>query len=258
MSVDLELSGAVAVVRLARPERRNLLDEEMVRELADAFDRAEATAGVNAVVVTGAGSSFCAGASLDTLIASADGGFDAVKGVYEGFLRVLRSPLPTIAAVNGPAVGAGLNLALACDVRLASTAARFESRFAELRLHPGGGHTWLLEKAVGRQAATLMALYNVVVDAGRAAELGLVAAVHEPDGLVGAAVELGRRLEGYDAAYVRSVAASLREAEQTREHAGMLAVETERQRWSTTQPDFVRHTREVQRRISSPRPAGDA
>ena len=73
--------------------------------------------------------------------------------IYEGFLRVLRSPLPTVAAVNGPAVGAGFNLALACDVRLAGTSARFDARFLRIGLHPGGGHTWMLDRAVGPQAA---------------------------------------------------------------------------------------------------------
>ena len=81
--------------------------------------------------------------------------------IYEGFLRVLRSPLPTIAAVNGPAVGAGMNLALACDVRLAGASARFDTRFVKIGLHPGGGHVWMLERAVGPQAAAAMVLFGV-------------------------------------------------------------------------------------------------
>lgn len=256
MSVEFEVSGSVGVVRLARSERRNVLDETMVRDLARAFERAENAPEVTAIVLTGAGPVFCAGASLDTLLASADGGFAEVEEVYEGFLRVLRSPLPTIAAVNGPAVGAGLNLALACDVRIASSTARFESRFAALRLHPGGGHTWLLEKAVGRQTATLMAMFGEVLDAEQALGHGLVASVHEPEALVDAAVEIGRRLEGLDGDYVRLVARSLREAEQTLEHRAMLEVETERQRWSTLQPDFRRGVRAIQDRISSRRRDG--
>ena len=103
------------------------------------------------VVLTGAGKAFCAGAELSVLRAAADGDFDSVRPVYEGFLRVLRSPLPTIAAVNGPAVGAGFNLALACDVRLAGRHAIFDTRFTQLRLHPGGGHTWLLARARARR-----------------------------------------------------------------------------------------------------------
>ena len=78
-----------------------------------------------------------------------DGERRTVTSIYEGFLRVLRSPLPTVAAVNGPAVGAGMNLALACDVRIAGASARFDTRFLQIGLHPGGGHTWMLERAVG-------------------------------------------------------------------------------------------------------------
>ena len=76
---------------------------------------------------------------------------------------------PTIAAVNGAAVGAGLNLALACDVRLAGTSARFDTRFVKIGLHPGGGHVWMLERAVGPQAAAAMILFGVPVDGARAA-----------------------------------------------------------------------------------------
>lgn len=257
MAVELDVADGLAVVRLARPERRNSLDTEMVAAISAAFDEAEASSEVNAVIVIGKGTSFCAGATLDTLIAAADGEFESVEHVYEGFLRILRSPLPTIAAVNGAAVGAGLNVALACDVRLASTGARFESRFAELHLHPGGGHTWLLERAIGRQNATLMTMFNEVVDAARAQELGLVASVHEPDSLELAARALGGRLRDYDHQFVRSVARTLREAEQTVNHSEFLAVETQRQRSSTLSSEFVRRTKAIQRRISSapPRPA---
>ena len=89
-----------------------------------------------------------------------DGERRSVGSIYEGFLRVLRSPLPTVAAVNGPAVGAGLNLALACDVRLAGASARFDTRFLRIGLHPGGGHAWMLDRAVGPQAAAAMVLFG--------------------------------------------------------------------------------------------------
>jgi len=139
--VDVERDDSVAVVTLNEPRRRNVLSHKMVQDLVAAFDEIEADDRIRCVVVTGAGSAFCAGAELQTLKDSAAGRFSDVERVYEGFLRILRCPLPTIAAVNGPAVGAGLNVALACDIRLASTSAVFESRFAALHLHPGGGHT---------------------------------------------------------------------------------------------------------------------
>src|SRR5262245_45415145 len=113
----------------------------MKDEIVAAFDELEANAEVRAVVVTGAGKAFCAGAELETLRVTDREG---LSRIYEAFLRVARSPLPSVAAVNGAAVGAGLNLALCCDVRLAARSARFVARFLELGIHPGGGHTWML------------------------------------------------------------------------------------------------------------------
>ncbi len=251
--VTVTVTDGVGTVIFNRPERRNALDAELVDAIGRAFDRLEADESVRCVVVTGAGRAFSAGAVLDTLIASADGEFDSVVQVYEGFLRVLRSPLPTIAAVNGPAVGAGLNIALACDVRIASTAASFDSRFPTLRLHPGGGHSWLLGRAVGRQTATLMALFGETLDATAALREGLVAAVYEPDELLAAADALARRVRDMDRSLVEKQVDTLRRAEQTVAHADILALETDRQRWSTAQPEFVRNTRELQERISEGR-----
>src|SRR4029077_8614069 len=118
-------------------------------------DRVEADEGIGAVVVTGTPPAFCAGANLGNLGST---GGPGLRSIYEGFLRVARSPLPTIAAVNGAAVGAGVNLALVCDVRVAAKRAKFITRFMDLGLHPGGGHTWMLERAVDHQAATAMVL----------------------------------------------------------------------------------------------------
>ena len=101
---------------------------------------------------------------------------------------MLRSPLPTVAAVNGPAVGAGMNLALACDVRIAGAAARFDPRFVKIGLHPGGGHTWMLERAVGPQAAAAMVLFGVAVDGARAVEIGLAWSCHPDAELLDAAI----------------------------------------------------------------------
>lgn len=248
--VIIDVRGGVGVVRLNRPRTRNALDEALVDALAAAFDELEAQRDVRSIVLTGEGRAFCAGAVLETLLAAADGGFASVTHVYEGFLRVMRSPLPTIAAVNGPAVGAGLNLALACDVRIASSSARFDSRFPELRLHQGGGHSWLLQRAVGRQHATLMTVFGRVLDAADALEVGLVAHVCEADDLVGTAIGWGQRVADIERPLLMAMVDSLRRAERTAEHEAILALETERQRWSTTRPDFVDRTRDLQQRIS--------
>ncbi|HEX8581868.1 MAG TPA: enoyl-CoA hydratase-related protein, partial [Acidimicrobiales bacterium] len=145
MSVRTETGDGVAVVVLDDPGRRNALTQAMVDGIVTAFDRLEVDGGIGAVIVTGAPPAFCAGADLGDL---AGGTRQGLLAIYEGFLRVARSPLATVAAVNGAAVGAGMNLALACDVRLAGRSARFDTRFLDLGLHPGGGHTWLLRRAV--------------------------------------------------------------------------------------------------------------
>src|SRR5205807_2824042 len=122
--VRTEVDGGVGLVTLDDPKRRNALSLDMVDEIVAAFDRLEADGSVGAIVVTGAPPAFCAGADLSHLGQGPEAG--GLRSVYEGFLRVGRSTLPTLAAVNGPAVGAGVNLALACDVRLAARSGRFD------------------------------------------------------------------------------------------------------------------------------------
>lgn len=249
--VALSIDGAVAVLTLQDPARRNVLSSAMVRAIGAAADVAEADSRVRCLVVTGAGSAFCAGAELETLERSAEGDFDSVREVYDGFLRVLRSPLATVAAVNGPAVGAGFNLALACDVRLASSEAFFDTRFAALRLHPGGGHTWLLARAVGHQQAILACLFGQRWAAQDALRVGLVAAVHAPDDLVEAAVGLGSHLAAQESAYTRRLASTLRYASSGVGHGDVLDAETREQEWSVTRPAFVANVRALREQIAS-------
>src|SRR5687768_370607 len=131
--VRSHIEDGVATVTLTDPARRNALTLPMVHEVEALFDELEADPAVGAVVVTGEAPAFCAGADLSHLSSSAAGGAEAgLRAIYEGFLRISRSPLPTIAAVNGAAVGAGMNLALVCDVRLAAERARFDTRFLQL------------------------------------------------------------------------------------------------------------------------------
>ena len=192
--VDVAHHDGVAVVTLTDIARRNAMTAPMVDEIVATFDALESDGTTHAVVLTGAAPAFCSGADVSSLGALAQAERDeerrSVTSIYEGFLRVLRSPLPTIAAVNGPAVGAGMNLALACDVRVAGVSARFDTRFLKIGLHPGGGHTWMLERAVGPQAAAAMVLLGVTIDGPRAVEIGLAWTCHADDELIAAAVEL--------------------------------------------------------------------
>ena len=128
----VDVTERVAVVTLNAPDRRNSLTLDMVAEIVTAFDDLEEREDVGAVIVTGAPPAFCAGATLGHLgrgAQSEEEGRSGLGAIYEGFLRVGRSPLPTVAAVNGAAVGAGMNLALACDIRLAARRSKWDTRF---------------------------------------------------------------------------------------------------------------------------------
>ncbi|MGH9031290.1 MAG: enoyl-CoA hydratase-related protein, partial [Acidimicrobiia bacterium] len=216
MPVHVEREGRVAVLTIDDPERRNALTPALVDEIVAAVEAADGDDGVGALVVTGAPPAFCSGADVGKLAAvgekrrSESSGED-LRGVYEGFLRVLRSPLPTVAAVNGPAVGAGFNLALACDVRVAGHSARFDARFLRLGIHPGGGHTWLLDRAVGPQAAAAMVLFGERVDGPRSVEIGLAWRCVDDDALLHEAITLARRAGEAPREVAMSVKATLRQ-----------------------------------------------
>ena len=154
--LQVERNGGVVVITLNDPERRNILSGALSIELRDAVTAANSDPEAKAILITGAGKAFCAGAHLGDLEATAAGDTVAISHVYASFMALADSPLPTLAAVNGPAVGAGLNLALACDFRIASAAAVFDTRFLKLGIHPGGGCTWMLLRAVGWAQASRM------------------------------------------------------------------------------------------------------
>jgi len=174
--VLFEVDSGVAVITVNDPDRRNAVTDEISTALRLAVDEAQSDPNVHAVVVTGAGKAFCAGADLSALGTAAE---DGLRRLYDGFLAVADCALPTIAAVNGPAVGAGLNLALACDVRIAGPAALFDARFQKLGIHPGGGMTWMLQRAVGPQVSRAALLFGMRFDADTAVQHGLALAVAE-------------------------------------------------------------------------------
>jgi enoyl-CoA hydratase len=246
LPLHVERRDRVAVLTLDDPDRRNALTAGLVEEIVAAVDRLEGDAGVGAVVVTGAAPAFCSGADIGSLAAMSGGneGEDerrdaALPSIYDGFLRVHRCTLPTVAAVNGPAVGAGLNLALACDIRIASPAARFDCRFARIGLHPGGGHTRLLTDAVGPQATAAMVLAGESPDGERAVEIGLAWRCVDAGALVDEATRLAARAADVPRELARRVKASLRETPRLASLDDAVALELERQRWSLEQGFFA-------------------
>ncbi len=193
--VNLALDGHVAIITLAAPERRNALTPAMALELTRACEEADANPEVGAVVVRGTSGYFCAGAHRDTLDRS---GADPVSAenyqdlgaVYQAFARVGTLAAPTIAAVRGAAVGAGVNLALATDLRIVAHTARFIAGFLRIGLHPGGGHFVLAARTGGREAAAAMAVFGQEISGQRAAELGMAWEALPDDQVEPRAIEL--------------------------------------------------------------------
>jgi enoyl-CoA hydratase len=250
--VRTEIADRVATVVLSDPDRRNALTLPMVTELVDAFDAMEADPSVGAVVITGDGAAFCAGADLSHLSSSADAGPQTgLRSIYEGFLRVGRSTLPTLAAVNGAAVGAGMNLALACDVRLAGHRARFDTRFLQLGLHPGGGHTWMFRRIAGPQAVAAAVLFGEVLDGAEAERVGLVWRCLPDDELLPAAQAMAERAAGAPHELVTRTKATIADMATIADHDAAVDRELEPQVWSLEQPAFRERVAALQAKITS-------
>lgn len=244
---DRDVGARIAVVTIDDAERRNALTLPMVDEIVRIFDDLEADDSVGAIVVTGAAPAFCAGADLSHLGGAAE---TDLRRIYEGFLRVARCALPTVAAVNGAAVGAGMNLALACDVRLSSPRAKFDTRFLQLGLHPGGGHTWMLERIVGPQTAAAMVLFGEVLDGEAAAKAGLAWRCVPEEELLPAARAIATKAASAPRELSRRTKATLARMPTVATHAEAVDAELEVQVWSVGQPAFAERLEEMRRRIN--------
>lgn len=241
MKVHVERRDGVAVVTVSDPARRNALSLELSDQLARAVTGCDRDESVHAIVITGEPPAFCAGGDLAALVAAGESGSAAdLQRIYEGFLCVARAGLPTIAAVNGPAVGAGLNLALACDLRLVGPGASFDARFLQLGIHPGGGMTWLAHRAVGPQVTAAMTLFGERLDAAEAVRTGLAYRLVDPgssaddgprsatahEAVVAAAVELAGRAAAARRELVVSTKAALRATATMLTHSDAVGYET--------------------------------
>jgi len=244
--VQVERREGVAVLTLNNPAERNTMTLEMVADITAAMDEIESDLNIGALVVTGAAPAFCAGANLGNL-AEADG--QSLTRIYEGFLRVARTPLPTIAAVNGAAVGAGMNLALCCDVRIAAERAKFDTRFLQIGLHPGGGHTWMFRNIAGPQATMAAVVFGEVLDGAEAARIGLVYKCVPDDELIAVAHSMARRAASAPRELVVLTKRTIQEMANVQSHEQAVAKELEPQVWTTKQPWFVERLAALQAKI---------
>ena len=196
--VLVETDGPVLKVTLNRPDKLNSFNEAMHLALRAAVGRAEAEAGIRAVLLTGAGRGFCAGQDLGDRNVAADQELDlgaTIETFYNPLVRRLRAlEKPVVCAVNGVAAGAGANLALACDIVLAARSAKFIQAFCRIGLVPDSGGTYFLPRLVGEARARALALTGEAVTAEQAMAWGMVWRVVEDEALQDEALELARRL----------------------------------------------------------------
>lgn len=249
-NVLIEVADGVATLTLNNPAERNTLTRSMVDEIIAAMDAVEADSAVGAVVVTGAAPAFCAGANLGNL---AEATKESLGNIYEGFLRIAYSPLPTLAAVNGAAVGAGMNLALGCDVRIAARRARFDTRFLQIGIHPGGGHTWMLRRILGPQATFAAVVFGEVMDGPEAERVGLVHRCVEDDLLLSTAQEMAARAAAAPRELVIEVKRTIQAMADISTHPEAVERELIPQVWSTRQPWFAERVAALQQKITSKR-----
>ncbi len=244
-SVD---DDGVATITLNDPDRRNTISLQMNEELIELMERLENT-GTKAVIVTGEGKGFCAGADLGDLLLARER--DNIHDIYRGFLRVAHSPLPTIAAVNGAAVGAGMNMALACDVIIAGDKARFDSRFLQIGIHPGGGHTWRLMNKTSEQVMRAMVLFGEVLDGARAAEVGLAWRCVPNEELLAAAHEMAARAASYPPKLQRTTKTAMTKLPDIDNSPEAVEHEVRPQVASMASPEFQALVSKLQAEISS-------
>jgi 2-(1,2-epoxy-1,2-dihydrophenyl)acetyl-CoA isomerase len=237
------LDGGILTLTLNRPERLNAITAGLLDELNDAVQTAATDAGIRAVIVTGAGRAFCSGQDLKAAATEAfeHGGLDVRRELREHYhplvvgLRSLTKPV--IAAVNGPAAGAGFSLALAADLRIAAESATFTMAFVRIGLIPDAGSTYLLPRVVGPARAAELMMLGDSVSSSRALEIGLVSQVVADTDVVDAAHALAARL----AAGPRSVA-FIKEALELSAHNDLdaqLAAEERLQAAAAGTTDFV-------------------
>jgi enoyl-CoA hydratase/carnithine racemase len=206
-TIRLEVEDGIATLTLNRPEKLNAFNTLMMQEMIAAFDQTDADDSVRVVIVTGAGRAFCAGADLSAGAATFDystrGGEDKEARTLDGVqrdggglltLRIYDSLKPVIAAVNGPAVGVGVTMQLAMDIRMASTEARYGFVFSRRGINPEACSSWFLPRLVGVQTALEWCYSGRVFPAQEAHEKGLVRSLHAPEDLLPAARALAREI----------------------------------------------------------------
>jgi enoyl-CoA hydratase len=251
--LDVVRDGTCALVTLRRPETLNALDQELLDALDAALQDLDADPGVRATVVTGEGRGFCSGLDLATAttLDQLDGPtfFRRQKAVSDSLTRPFRMSTPVVAAVNGPASGGGLALALACDVRLAAEPAVFNVAFVRIGLTGCDvGVSWLLPRIVGLGVASELMLTGRKVDASEALRVGLVTHVTPTADLLPAALETARQIAANSAFGVALTKEGLRLAADATSLEAAIGIENRQQALAALSPGYREAVREFETR----------
>ncbi|MBT4832845.1 MAG: enoyl-CoA hydratase [Porticoccaceae bacterium] len=230
--VLFEVRDNIALITLNNPDKRNMLTIEVCEQIVHYVAQAEQHPEVKALIVTGTGRAFCAGGQLTDLTPNQE----ILETIYSGFLSIANCSVPTIAAINGPAVGAGFNMAVGCDVRIVTEQARFEPRFFGLGLHPGGGNTWMLRQLVNWNTAAGMLLFSQSLSGREAVDKGLAWKCVEADKLLEEAFAFTGNIRDLPKELLLRTKQTLRQAGGTNSHQEILDMETAEQIWSIKQP----------------------
>lgn len=215
--------GAILILTMSQPETRNALTgNSAVQEFVEACEQVRRDGSVRVVVLTGEGPVFSSGGNVKDMKRYQSGALspDVIRDEYRnGIQRLPRAlynlDVPVIAAINGPAIGAGLDLTCMCDIRIASETATFAESFVKVGIVPGDGGAWLLPRAVGRSMAAEMAFTGEALNAAQALACGLVSRVVPPDQLLDAALALARRIAANPGPVLRMTKQLMREAERS-------------------------------------------
>ena len=196
-TITVTTEQGLATLTLNAPGKLNAVSRKMIAELKDCWEKLAADGSVRAVLLTGAGRGFCAGADLSDPDRSKEGGDggSALEKFFNPVIRLMRSmPKPIVAAVNGPAAGVGMSFALAADIAIAAKSATFLQAFARIGLLPDGGSTWFLPRLVGEQRARALTMLAPQITAQQARDWGLIWDVVDDAALMQTATEVARRL----------------------------------------------------------------
>lgn len=236
--VELEVTDGVAWLTLRGIKTKNSLDNESVEQMIKVCNQIDADPTIGVAVITGEGNAFCSGAHTSVLAGLKGQSEEVVRAglglIYEGFARVYDLKVPTVAMINGAAIGAGVNLAMVCDIRIADREAVIASGFARLGIHPGGGHMNLIAKATNQSVAAALGVFAQKVDGVQAKELGLVWDALPADELRASVETLTSHLAA-DPLLARELVKTLREtANPSVGWRDALNIERDRQMWTFT------------------------